>query len=472
MNGAGLLDLPHEILLEIASNILRTSDLSHFLCASRTLHDVLSLEPYKREVANTGGEAITILAQQGHEAGVRYMLDEGVKVDKRGAKFPHTTALGEAVASHNLGIARLLLDHGAGMNKVDSLVTPALTLAIYPEISREDTSMMELLLDYKADMNMGNLGNRTLVPLIVAVRCRNQTKMEFLLSKGADPNICVPQTQQTALHIAIMKKMPIQTLEVLLNAGAKVNCLDNEGRSPLHMADFCAPINLDNASTLTGSGAKVNLPTSMPIIQETVGFENLRCADILLQHGADIQARDNRGWSVLHYQADKLCDAFFFKWYCDQGCDVNWEDENKETPIFKAIASKRNARLKPVTVKTILSLGASVNLVNSQGQSPLGLAVTQACPEVTRVLLEHGADIHHRDGEGKTLLQMAVRNRYWVRDVSNNYDPRRVVKLLLQYGADLTEVVPAGRTPLSVGSLWDLDDIIDSPQTAHETAPV
>lgn len=462
MNGAGLLDLPQEILLEIASSILRTSDLSHFLCASRTLHDVLSLELYKREIANTGGEAITILAQQGHEAGVRYMLDAGVKVDIRGAKFPHTTALGEAVTSHNLGIARILLDHGAGINKVDSLVTPALTLAIYPQILSEDTSMMELLLDYKADVNMGNLGNRTLVPLIVAIRCRNQQKTEFLLSKGADPNICVPRTQQTALHIAIIKKMPTQTLEVLLNAGANVHCLDNEGRSPLHMANFCASINLDNASTLTGSGAKAKLPTPMPIVQDTVGSENLRCADILLQHGADIQARDNRGWSVLHYQADKLCDAFFLKWYCGQGCDVNWEDENKETPIFKAIASKSNARLKPVIVKTILSLGASVNLVNSQGQSPLGLAVIQACPDVTRVLLEHGADIHHRDGEGKTLLQMAVRNRYWVRNVSNNYDPRRVVKLLLQYGADLTEVATAGRTPLSVGSLWDLDDIIES----------
>ena len=76
--------------------------------------------------------------------------------------------------------------------------------------------------------------------------------------------------------------------------------------------------------------------------------------------------------------------------------------------------------------------GADVNLQNKSGLSPLVKAVASGLVEVTRVLLECGATISLTTRQGEPALTIACR--------SGNRNTE-VVKLLLQQGYDMTDVV-------------------------------
>jgi ankyrin repeat protein len=88
----------------------------------------------------------------------------------------------------------------------------------------------------------------------------------------------------------------------------------------------------------------------------------------------------------------------------------------------------------------LLQLGEDPNRENSMGWTPLNFVVTmhRHNPEMARVLVEYGADTNRRKGS-VTPLMYAVRNRYL-----------ETVKLLIQYGADLSLQNHRGETALSI----------------------
>lgn len=114
------------------------------------------------------------------------MLAAGVEVDVSGPKGPEPTALGAAVSAHRLGIAKLLLDHGADIHNTSRWEDPTLVVSTYniphPQC---DTSIFELLLDYKADVNRSGFMGTS---LSLVAEDGGVKMMKFFLSRGTDPN--------------------------------------------------------------------------------------------------------------------------------------------------------------------------------------------------------------------------------------------------------------------------------------------
>jgi ankyrin repeat protein len=96
-------------------------------------------------------------------------------------------------------------------------------------------------------------------------------------------------------------------------------------------------------------------------------------AQLLLDHGTNPDGQDEDGWTSLHFASDcghvKLAQLLLA-----HGANVNAQAMDLQTPLHKAISA-----------------------------------------EVVKVLLEHGADLHIRDEEGKTPFQIA-RERYFGKD--------------------------------------------------------
>ncbi|KAJ5116685.1 hypothetical protein N7456_001033 [Penicillium angulare] len=474
----GLLDLPREILFEIASRLC-TPDLNRFIRTNRALHDLLFASLCKRSLKFINDHFISYVEHE-YELGVRTMLSVGVKVDTRTVEAPYHTALMCAVKKHRLGTAKILLEHGANPNfRTDFLPLPLECASLL----RSKFAMQNLLLEYKADVGLPGRRGRT--PLINAIYRKALPYISFLLNKGADINAREPEGRMP-LHIASEKYMPKELFEIIIGAGAQVDCFNRDNMSPLHIAAFYllgdrmmallrygADINLRSpdgpdsgytalhyaASTpesyaseaialLIQHGADVDAVDSkgctpfLRVRQESDPAAKFGRVETLLQHGADIKIQDHKGWSALHHQADCMS-IDLVKWLCDQGCDVNLESNNQETPLFMAIMSHNYPKRRSVMVETLLHLGANVNLENTQKKSPLSLAAAAGCPNMTRLLLEHGADVHHRDRSGSTPLHLAVTtvgvfSRYpSLRPCPTKNEINQVIRLLVEYGRDI-----------------------------------
>jgi len=142
-----------------------------------------------------------------------------------GTQPPKAGLLG-AIASGDLDQAGKLLQKGADPNQTDEKGNPALHLAVRAKLNE----MVSLLLQAKADHNGRDRLNRT--PLHVAAWENNSEAAKLLLEAGAavdavgfDSPSDGP-SESTALILA-PQAGALETAEILIKAGARVNALTN-----------------------------------------------------------------------------------------------------------------------------------------------------------------------------------------------------------------------------------------------------
>ncbi len=163
---------------------------------------------------------------------------------------------------------------------------------------------------------------------------------------------------------------------------------------------------------------------------------------LLVEAGADVDARDDRDFSPLHaaarinqneevVRALLAAGAELDAWATGFHVDYGWE----ATPLLEAAESNGN----PAVVAALIDAGADASARGWQGETVLHRAARGGSPEVVSLLLDAGADVHATQGGGSTPLHEAART---------NPDPA-VTQLLLDAGARM-DVVGSG-TQASTG---------------------
>jgi len=174
----------------------------------------------------------------------------------------------------------------------------------------------------------------------------------------------------TALHEAVRMDR-VQMVEMLLDAGADVSPTDVWGRTPMHYATTVDTVN------------------------------------ILLAHGACLNALDNINQTVLHFAVQK-CDNMLSCFLIQHGADpsdvnMNTQDEHGETPLHFAVTHG----LVEVA-RCLLQNRAHINIHNAVGMSPIHTSITQGIPEMIRLLFRYGANIEQLGVGGSTPLFFAI----------------------------------------------------------------
>lgn len=477
------LSLPSEIILLVSNQLHSNKDFLGLLLVNHFLHDLLISQLYRRDIRDTGGLALLFYANWGYKSAAQHMLAAGVRADIRGPPWDTRTALLLAISRHHTAIVKDLLDYGADPNFMDNVKHGPLEIAILNDCGED---IIQMLLDYGADVNLKGYSGRT--PLFTAVIANKSIRVPLLLARGANVHARESKDGRTPLHFAAEQDISFEIVNMLVDAGSDVNCLTESGLSPLHKAAF--PRAANTIRVLLERGADVNLRTSAgyhcgqtalhhavrgwgqfkavinllidrgadvdsrdsqqrtPLLLN-VEQDNSQCqeiAELLLYFGANIRARDESGCTVLHGSGQNFS-VEMVEWLCQRGADVNWSNDNGETPLFAAIESPRFWKQSLKIINVLLKLGADPNCENIQGQSALCSAIRHRSPMLTRVLLEHGANVHNTDREGMTPMHWS--NRSFVRDTE--WDTMcDIINLLIHYGAGVNPRNLAGETPLGM----------------------
>jgi ankyrin repeat protein len=157
-------------------------------------------------------------------------------------------------------------------------------------------------------------------------------------------------------------------------------------------------------------------------------------ARLLIERGADTDAKDPRDAATVLHVAARAGAYGIAELLLAHGADVNAADKNGNTSLHHA--SKQNAGM----VNLLIAHGAAVNAPNNDGDTPLLLTNWSNYRAVMPVLLAHGADAGAHNNNGMTPLHEAA--RYFVSD------DHELAKSLLEHGAAVNATDKEGLTPL------------------------
>jgi len=124
-----------------------------------------------------------------------------------------------------------------------------------------------------------------------------------------------------------------------------------------------------------------------------------------LADGIDINIRDRRGRTLLHY-ATACNQEKVFDYVIEKGIDVNIEDKRGFSPLLLAIL-----RGNPNIVKKLLTVGAKANFnyARQGGTTILMEIILRNNLSTAKLLIENGADVNATNKRGNTPLGIAKR---------------------------------------------------------------
>ena len=133
---------------------------------------------------------------------------------------------------------------------------------------------------------------------------------------------------------------------------------------------------------------------------KTVTVEGVKAC---LVAGADLNARDERKRTPLHWAASNNTNLEVLIVLLAAGAGVNAQDEWKSTPLYWAARNKN-----PAVVEALLAAGANPNTRDWAGYTPLHWAAVRENPAVVEALLAAGVDPNARDKKKNTPLHQAA----------------------------------------------------------------
>uniref|UniRef100_A0A2M4ACA0 Putative transient receptor potential channel pyrexia n=3 Tax=Anopheles triannulatus TaxID=58253 RepID=A0A2M4ACA0_9DIPT len=293
---------------------------------------------------------------------------------------------------------------GADVNFCDSNGLSALHLAAFSG----STECVAYLLSNGLD---ANLQPKWYTPLHCAAFGNSLSTAELLIANGARLDIPTNkhQCEESLLHCAV-RSNAVDCLRFFIKKGADVNSLHRNGTNAIHLAadlghGQCLAVLLECPTADTNVRVRQG-DKQMTALHLAADEGNLDCVTQLLARGADVRARNHRGFSPLHLAArsgSTDCVEALLKL---GGCDPNVIDFDERTPLHTAVGKSETA---VEMLEILIAWGANVNQKDIYGFTALHLAALDALGPCVEVLLHNGADVTMKSRKGTSALNIISR---------------------------------------------------------------
>ena len=291
---------------------------------------------------------------------------------------------------------------------------PQLTSLLKPAILYSNANFVTEILDAGADVNCKNSDKRSMITLairagdlgilkvLIAAGCKIDNSVDRILHEAAatgrvdlmefwrkrfgdiDVN-SVDLDGRTPIHVAAVRGF-VEVIRFCVSVGGKVDVLDCNGWSPLHYA------------AAEGHLQVVKYLLECSNVKYVLNNEGKTAFALAVDNGhlhlLDLLHLGN----VLH-RAARVDDIHGMKTCLAEGANVNGRDQNGWTPLHRAAFKGRVE-----SVKLLLNNGAQVDVVDDAGYTPLHCAVEMRHVQVALALIAHGAKANVKSLKGVVPL--------------------------------------------------------------------
>ncbi|XP_064639345.1 ankyrin-1-like [Lineus longissimus] len=378
---------------------------------------------------------------------------------KRRADIHHLgkgkTPFALACLNGNVNIIRMLLQRGCEVNVYSATELPPICVAY----NEQNVPLMKLLREFGAEVPpermtylhiaclLGDLeevdkllaredipkhakDGRGNTALHIAVRKNHLGVADLCLQNGIDVNF-MDQERNTALHLATRQRNAA-LVDLLLQYNAKSNWKNFEGFTPLHIAASNGDIDLLK-KYLNATESPAGTFDLKSALRMAARGGHVSCMELLIQNGAQLDPEEGRQFllsavedgylelvdvlmekylitaDVKHFFSQRglhqVCwraDLYHFQRIVDFGVDVDCCGSGGDSALhFCAVHGITHA------ASVLIQLGATVDLADVNGITPLMTACLHGHQAIVKLFLENKADALKKDNRGQQALHYA-----------------------------------------------------------------
>lgn len=371
-----------------------------------------------------GATPLSLAATNGNAAMIEKLLKAGEDANAV-VSDSGDTVLMLAARTGKPDAVTVLLNHGAEVNKTNATGQTALMWAA----SQRNAAAVQVLIDHKADFSIRThaapppkpldtifsapfpVGGMT--ALLFAARQNDVKSAGILLAAGADVNQSA-QDGTSPILVAILNGH-YTLANFLLDKGANPNVVDGKGRAALYAA-----VDMRNLEWST-----------RPAPPEKDPMTELDLIKALIAHGANPNARltkkiplrgqpsfDGRWANMIgatpFWRAAQSDDVTVMRLLVEKGADPLLATTDHTTPLMVAAGvgwsdgqSHGSPSDAPEALKLCIEWGGDVNAANDVGYTALHGAAFRGANDVVKLLVEKGARMDVKNQEGRLPVNMA-----------------------------------------------------------------